>query len=101
MSRGKIPNPTEFGAKILLEMRNGFLTLLKVTFNNESDQKIIQGFFSRWKGLNVGTDRGMSSRENEKLAKEHGVKNFYAERKGKKPSRQITSPPGKISCLHV
>ena len=84
MSRGKIPNPTEFGAKILLEMRNGFLTLLKVTFNNESDQKIIQGFFSRWKGLNVGTDRGMSSRENEKLAKEHGVKNFYAERKGKK-----------------
>lgn len=85
MSRGKIPNPTEFGGKLLLEMRDGFLTLLKVTFHNESDSTMVQGFFERWKGLTVGADRGIFSKENEKLAKENGVKNFYAERKGKKP----------------
>ena len=85
MSRGKIPNPTEFGGKLLLEMREGFISLLKVTFNNESDSNMIQGFFDRWKGLNVGADRGIHSKENERLAKEHGVKNFYVERKGKKP----------------
>lgn len=85
MNRGKIPNPTEFGGKLLLEMRDGFLSLLKVTFHNESDSTIVQGFFERWKGLTVGADRGIYSKENERLSKESGVKNFYAERKGKKP----------------
>jgi hypothetical protein len=84
MSRGKIPNPTEFGGKILLEMRNGFLRLLKVTFRNENDSEIVKEHIKDWKGLIVGGDRGIFSKENEKLAKENGVKHFLVERKGKK-----------------
>ena len=84
MSRGKIPNPTEFGGKLLLVMRDGFLSLLKVTFTNENDCVIVKEFIEKWKGLIVGGDRGIFSKENERLAKEHGIKHFLVEIKGKK-----------------
>ncbi len=67
-----------------LVMRDGFLSLLKVTFTNENDCVIVKEFIEKWKGLIVGGDRGIFSKENERLAKEHGIKHFLVEIKGKK-----------------
>lgn len=91
MSRGKIPQPTEFGPKLLLEMRSGFVTVLRVSWDNIADSEVIKEFFGRWKGLALGGDRAFHSPANTRLAKEAGVKKYYIEKKGKKSHAKSTS----------
>jgi len=83
--RGKIPVSTEFGPKVLFAMRSGFMEVLKVTFNNEADSEMLSEFLPRWKGMILTGDRGFHSPVNTRLAKEHGIKGYFIERKGKKP----------------
>ena len=89
--RGKIPVPTEFGAKVLFEMRDGFMKPLMITFNNIADSEMITNFFERWKGLIIGADRGCHSPINTKLAQKHGIKKYYVEKKGKKSLEKSSS----------
>lgn len=86
--RGKIPVPTEFGAKVLFELRGGFMRTLKITFNNTADSELLSPFIHRYSGFDVGGDRGFHSPTNRKLAEEHGVRNYCIEPKGRKKSRQ-------------
>lgn len=80
--RGKIPVSTEFGSKLLLEMRDGFVTVLKITFNAMPDVEMIHEFFSRWQGMTLGADRGFHSAENAVLAQQAGVVQYLVEKKG-------------------
>jgi transposase, IS5 family len=80
--RGKIPVATEFGAKILLELRGGVLSLMKTTFNNLADSDMLREFLPRYKGLNLGADRGFDAPRNTKAAKDAAIKNYCIEKKG-------------------
>lgn len=82
--RGKIPQKTEFGAKILLGLRSGFIQILGLTHDNQADCEMIKDHFPHWTGMIVGGDRGFHSPVNTKLAAEHGLKGYYVERKGKR-----------------
>lgn len=81
--RGKIPVATEFGAKILLELRGGVLTLLKMTFDNMADSDMLTEFLPRYKDLNLCGDRGFHSPENTRAAEAAGIKNYCIEKKGR------------------
>lgn len=81
--RGKIPVPTEFGGKILLEWRNGIVKLLHTCFDNIADSELLRPHLSRYKGLDLGGDRGFHSPENTKLAAEINIRNYCVEKKGK------------------
>ena len=81
--RGKIPMATEFGAKILLELRGGILTLLKTTFDNLADSEMLTEFLPRYKGLNLGADRGFDAPKNTKAGLAAEIKNYCIEKKGK------------------
>lgn len=81
--RGKIPVATEFGAKILLELRGGVLTLLQTTFDNLADSDMLREFLPRYKGLNLSGDRGFHAPQNTKLASAVEIKNYCIEKKGK------------------
>lgn len=81
--RGKIPVATEFGAKILLELRGGILTLLQTTFENFSDSDMLREFLPRYKGLNLSGDRGFHAPRNTKLASAAEIQNYCIEKKGK------------------
>lgn len=85
--RGKIPVPTEFGAKVLLELRGGIMQVLNITYDNIADSKMLSPFIKNYKGLDLGGDRGFHSPENQKLAKEHQIRNYCIEPKGKKKPR--------------
>lgn len=84
ISRGKIPVPVEFGPKILLEMRSGFIRLLKTSFDNNADSDMLSDMFERWKNLILGGDRGFHSPKNTRLAIVAGVKRYFVEKKGKR-----------------
>ena len=81
--RGKIPVATEFGAKILVELRGGVLTLLKTTFDNLADCEMLRDFLPKYKGLNLGADRGFDAPKNTKAARDAEIKNYCIEKKGK------------------
>jgi hypothetical protein len=98
--RGKIPVATEFGAKVLLEMRSGFVNVLMISFDNLADSEMIRGFFSRWKGLILAGDRGFHSKENTALAREHGLRGYHVERKGKR-SLPKTRPVKRARCARA
>jgi len=86
--RGKIPVSTEFGAKTLLELKGGFMHVLKISFNNDSDCSMLKSCMKQFSGCDLGGDRGFHSPENSKLAKEHNIRNYCIEPKGRKKAKQ-------------
>lgn len=90
MVRGKYPIEVEFGPKILLNLKNNFLFLEQLSFNNLSDSQLLgpalQGYQERF-GLGAPTqlaaDRGFWSKENRRLAEDYGVNKIAIENKGK------------------
>lgn len=89
MVRGKYPVNVEFGPKILLNLKNNFLFLEQLSFNNVSDSQLLdialKGYQERFKSLptQLATDRGFWSKENHQLAEDCGIKKIAIENKGK------------------
>lgn len=90
IKRGKIPNPTEFGYKLLLtESEEKVITDYKVLDGNPSDDTLLEAAISRhiktfarspWA---VATDRGFGSTQNEYVLENLGVQRCSLPRKGK------------------
>ncbi len=76
MVRGKYPVEVEFGPKILLNHKNGFLFLADLQFNNISDTRLLETAINRYRDTfgylptQLATDRGFWSKDNFKLAAE-------------------------------
>lgn len=89
MVRGKYPVEVEFGPKVLLSQKNGFLFLDDLCFNNISDAYLldtaIQGYHKRFTNLptQLTADRGFWSPENYLLAQDYGISKIAIENKGK------------------
>ena len=70
MVRGKYPVEVEFGPKILLNLKNNFLFLEQLSFNNTSDSQLLdislKGYQERLGSLptQLAADRGFWSKEN-------------------------------------
>lgn len=82
--RGKLPVPTEFGAKVLFEMRSGFMRVLEIAYDNVPDAHMLRDCLEDYKGLTLAADRGFHKPANRRLAENCGVKNYFVERKGEK-----------------
>lgn len=89
MVRGKYPVEVEFGPKVLLNLKNNFLFLEDLQFNNVSDTQLldtaIKGYKERFNSLptQLTTDRGFWSPENYTLAEDYGIAKIAIENKGK------------------
>lgn len=89
MVRGKYPIEVEFGPKILLNLKNDFLFLEDLRFNNVSDSQLldraIEGYQERFDNLptQLATDRGFWSPGNYILAQDYGISKIAIENKGK------------------
>jgi len=89
MVRGKYPLNVEFGPKILLNLKNHFLFLEDLKFNNISDSQLldtsIQAYKKRFAKLpaQLSADRGFWSPENQKIAESYGISKIAIENKGK------------------
>lgn len=87
--RGKYPVEVEFGPKVLLNLKNNFLFLEDLKFNNISDAQLldtaIKGYEQRFSHLptQLTTDRGFWSPENYNLALDYGISKIAIENKGK------------------
>lgn len=82
--RGKVPVATEFGAKILFELQSGFMTVLKISYDNIPDSHMLAEHFDRYTGMTLCADRGFHKSANNVLAEKAGVKNYYVEKQGRK-----------------
>lgn len=89
MVRGKYPVEVEFGPKILLNLKNNFLFLEHLSFENTSDSQLLdislKGYQERFGSLptQLAADRGFWSQENRQLAVDYGIKKIAIENKGK------------------
>jgi hypothetical protein len=89
MVRGKYPIAVEFGPKILLNLKNNFLFLEHLSFNNISDSQLLgislKGYQERFGSFptQLAADRGFWSKENRQLAEDCGIKKIAIENKGK------------------
>lgn len=89
MVRGKYPIEVEFGPKALLNLKNNFLFLEDLKFNNISDSQLLEaslkGYKERFGNLptQLAADRGFWSKENRQLAIDYGIKKIAIENKGK------------------
>lgn len=89
MVRGKYPVNVEFGPKILLNLKNNFLFLEQLSFNNVSDSQLLdialKGYQERFGSMptQLAADRGFWSKENHQLAEDCGIKKIAIENKGK------------------
>lgn len=89
MVRGKYPVEVEFGPKILLNLKNNFLFLEDLRFNNISDVQLletsIQGYNERFGHLpsQLSADKGFWSPESLALAQDYGISKIAIENKGK------------------
>lgn len=89
MVRGKYPVNVEFGPKILLNLKNNFLFLEQLSFNNVSDSQLLdialKGYQERFGSMptQLAADRGFWSKENHQLAEDYGIKKIAIENKGK------------------
>ena len=89
MVRGKYPVNVEFGPKILLNLKNNFLFLEQLSFNNISDTHLLdtslKGYQERFGSMptQLAADRGFWSKENHQLAEDCGIKKIAIENKGK------------------
>lgn len=94
MVRGKYPVEVEFGPKVLCNLKNGFLFLQDLAFENKSDQTwlstSIQDYQHHFGHIpsELALDRGFFSQANVQLASEAGISKIAIQPKGK-------SPPGK------
>lgn len=76
MVRGKYPVEVEFGPKVLLNYKNGFLFLADIQFNNISDTQLLETAINEYKNIfgylpaQLAADRGFWSKDNFKLATE-------------------------------
>lgn len=76
MVRGKYPVEVEFGPKILLNHKNGFLFLADIRFNNISDTQLLETAINEYKDTfgylptQLAADRGFWSKDNFKLTTE-------------------------------
>lgn len=89
MVRGKYPVEVEFGPKVLLNLKNNFLFLEDIRFNNTSDSQLLdtalKGYKERFGNLptQLSADRGFWSKENYKLAQDYRISKVAIENKGK------------------
>lgn len=89
MVRGKYPVEVEFGPKILLNLKNDFLFLEDLRFNNVSDSQLldraIKGYQERFDNLpnQLAVDKGFWSPPNQSLAEGYGIDKIAIENKGK------------------
>jgi len=89
MVRGKYPLEVEFGPKILLNLKNNFLFLEHLSFNNTSDSQLLndslKGYQERFGNLptQLAADRGFWSKDNYQLAEDLKIKKIAIENKGK------------------
>ena len=89
MVRGKYPTKIEFGPKVLLSLKNKFLFLEDLRFNNIADSHLldraIKGYQERFGNLptQLAADRGFWSPENQSLAGSYGIAKIAIENKGK------------------
>jgi hypothetical protein len=89
MVRGKYPVEVEFGPKILLNLKNNFLFLEHLCFNNTSDSQLLSnslnGYQERFGNTptQLAADRGFWSKDNYRLAKDLKIKKIAIENKGK------------------
>jgi len=89
MVRGKYPVEVEFGPKILLNLKNNFLFLEHLSFNNTSDSQLLndslKGYQERFGNLptQLAADRGFWSKDNYQLAEDLKIKKIAIENKGK------------------
>lgn len=89
MLRGKYPVEVEFGPKVLLSQKNGFLFLDDLYFNNISDAQLLDVSVQSYKGrffslpTQLTADRGFWSPENYHLAQDYGISKIAIENKGK------------------
>lgn len=87
--RGKYPVEVEFGPKVLLNLKNDFLFLEDIQFNNTSDSQLLdtalQGYRQRFGKFptQLSADRGFWSTQNYSLACDYGVSKIALENKGK------------------
>lgn len=89
MVRGKYPVEVEFGPKILLNLKNNFLFLEHLSFNNTSDSQLLdlslKGYQERFGNTptQLAADRGFWSKDNYRLAEDLKIKKIAIENKGK------------------
>lgn len=89
MVRGKYPVEVEFGSKALLNLKNNFLFLTDVQFNNISDSQLLDTAIKGYKQCfghlptQLAADRGFWSKENYALACDYGIPKIAIENKGK------------------
>ncbi|MBT9140140.1 MAG: hypothetical protein DDT30_00713 [Dehalococcoidia bacterium] len=89
MVRGKYPVEVEFGPKLLLNLKNNFLFLEHLSFNNTPDSQLLdaslKGYQERFYSLptQLAADRGFWSKENYQLAKDYNIRKIAIENKGK------------------
>ena len=89
MVRGKYPVNVEFGPKILLNLKNNFLFLEHLSFNNTSDSQLLDTSLKGYKGrfgffpTQLAADRGFWPKENRQLAENYNIKKIAIENKGK------------------
>lgn len=91
MVRGKYPVAVEFGPKILCHLKNNFLFLQDLSFDNKSDaswlQTSLNSYQQRFGHLpsQLALDRGFFSKANKQLAQTCGISKIAIQPKGKKP----------------
>lgn len=89
MVRGKYPMDVEFGPKVLLNLKNGFLFLAGLYFENVSDTALLIPAIEGNKELlgylstQVSTERGFYSAENKAYCEELGIKKIAIKKRGK------------------
>ena len=89
MVRGKYPVEVEFSPKILLNLKNNFLFLEYLSFNNTSDSQLLdislKGYQERFGNTptQLAADRGFWSKDNYRLAENLKIKKIAIENKGK------------------
>lgn len=81
--RGKIPQATEFGSKVLLILQRGFLRLVSITNEACADVKMLGDALAGLKCRTLSADRGFHSASLAKVALVAGVKAWHVEKKGK------------------
>ena len=87
--RGKFPVNVEFGRKLLLLEKDGYLEMAGSYWDNVSDAHLTEPAIDYcekvldFKVEGIGADRGFHGKESNRACKKHGVKRIAIQRKGK------------------
>lgn len=99
MVRGKYPQTTEFGEKLLLVEYEGFLELADSSSDNVSDSKWLEpalDFVEEHYGFQVegvGADRGFHGKVSKECCERHNVRRYGVQRKGRPPKNKPEPKP--------